>query len=778
PLRQVIPSRHADGQMWVRHALAARESHQARVRFTVSDNALIGREVHWSSAFPWMIRAAGSLHQAMTGAAGSLALERALFWFNAPLLFGLVVLFSSWAGRQAGAGAGLLVALGMVGHKRFYEGFTPTYIDHHGVVTAAVFGLVLGIAFMGAGWWKPAAGEATSLLPSSRERARNAAIFSAASGAVGMWFSAAAVLPGIAMVGAAGLAVAWWQGRAARREGAIFEPGLWRLWGRVGAGASFVFYLLEYAPAHFSLRLEVNHPLYSLAWWGGAEIVAIVAAWRLESAEPFRRAAGRLTLPVLAVAAPPLAMLAGGSAAFALGDPFVGELRHFVAEGRSLLASARQSGFPAVAYDLASVLILVPARILLLRRRDETRIVLGFLTAVTAAWVAMAFFEMRWWLAGSGPQIGLLLCLIAVGASARPRARWLVIGAATAMLLLPAGVMRIVTARAENRDRVVSEGDLLQPLYRDIAATLRETQPEGDIVLLASPNASMGISYYGRFKSLGTLFWENADGLRAAARIFSAGSDEDAAALVRARGVTHLAILSTANFVGEYFRLLHPDAEPERAKETFGYRLLAKQALPPWLQPVPYRRPAGLEGATRSVALFKVAFDQTDVERLYHVAFAQLADGEVALAEQTFALALARVPASARLSFCESAGAAFYHYGADAAAVRIFRQGLEYGQNPVVANLLAWILATTSDAALRDGRAALALVEAKVRNEPDDPTVLSTFAAACAEVGRFAEAVSAAERALALVRAAGDPAAEALLQRRLDAYRAGRPWRQ
>ena len=268
-LRQVIPSRHADGQMWVRHALAARESHQARVRFTVLDNAPVGREVHWNSAFPWMIRAAGSLHQAMSGAASSLA------------------------------------------------------------------------------------------------------------------------------------------------------------------------------------------------------------------------------------------MLAGGSAAFVLGDPFVGELRHFVAEGRSLPASVRQSGFPAVAYDLASVLILVPATILLLRRRDEARIVLGFLTAVTAGWVAMAFLEMRWWLNGSGPQIGLLLCLLAAGAGASPRARWLAVGAAVALLLLPAGIMRIVTARIENRDRVVSEGDLLQPLYRDLAATLRETQPEGDIILLANPNAGMQLYFQGKLKVTG-----------------------------------------------------------------------------------------------------------------------------------------------------------------------------------------------------------------------------------------------------------------------------------
>jgi len=282
PLRQVIPARFADAQMWVRHALAAREAGDARVRFTQADNAPAGREVHWSSAFGWLVRGAGSLQRALTGQPLPLAQERALLWFNAPLLLAVIVLFSTWIGRRAGAGAGVIVALALVGHARFYEAFGPGYVDHHGLVDAAVFGLVVGAVFMGAGWWKPAADGAFAMLAPSRDAARRAAIFSAVCGALGMWMSAAVVLPVIALLGVAGVVIAWWQGREAIGRGVNFDPGLWRTWGRSGAIASFVCYLLEYAPAHLGLRLEANHPLYSLAWWGGAEIVAILAAARVE----------------------------------------------------------------------------------------------------------------------------------------------------------------------------------------------------------------------------------------------------------------------------------------------------------------------------------------------------------------------------------------------------------------------------------------------------------------------------------------------------------------
>jgi protein O-mannosyl-transferase len=106
------------------------------------------------------------------------------------------------------------------------------------------------------------------------------------------------------------------------------------------------------------------------------------------------------------------------------------------------------------------------------------------------------------------------------------------------------------------------------------------------------------------------------------------------------------------------------------------------------------------------------------------------------------------------------------------------RRTLDVEFDSASASLLAWILATSRDDRLRDGRAALAFAERVARAQPDDPSALSSVAAACAELGRFREAVVAAERALSLARAGGDREAEALLQQRLESYRGGRPWRQ
>jgi hypothetical protein len=687
----------------------------------------------------------------------------------------LIVALSGWAAARAGAAAGVLVAMAMLGHNRFYDGFAPANVDHHGLLTASVFGLILGVTFMGAGWWRPSDEKGPpSLLPNSQASARHAAIASALCGAIGVWISAASVLPAIAISGVAALAITLWRGKAGVRAGAHFDPGTWRIWGRVGGITTAVLYLIEYAPAHLGLRLEVNHPLYALAWWGGAEIVAYVGAWSLEGArsQSNTHLARQLLLPVLAVISPLVVIIAGGTAAFMLSDPFIADLRHYVIEGKSLPATARSFGIGVIAYQLASWLVLIPAALGLWRARNDG-VLLGFVALVAAVFIAMGFWEVRWWLVGSATQIALLLVLVA---GTRHPWRWTL--ALAGLAFLPSTVQRVVAARAIVRDGVVDHRDVLQPLYRDIAATLRASQPNGDIILLASPNTSMGVGYYGNFQTLGTLFWENAAGLKAAAAIYSARTDAEAAELIRARRVTHIAMISAAPFLHEYFRLLHPASPADDIKQTFGYRLATQRAAVTWLQPIPYRKPRDLELAEASVALFKVAFDQSEMDRLFHTTIALAASGEVATAEATLNDALARTPAADRFPFAESVAAAFYDYDLDAAAVRAFRRALELKSDPGVATTLAWILATTSDASLRDGRAALALVEPIARGESNDPTVLSAWAAALADVGRFSEAVRIAERAVSIARASGDSAASTLLQQRLEAYRANRPWRQ
>ncbi len=783
PLRQILPARYADAPMWVRHALTQRETGVTRLRFTRTDNAPHGREVHWSSGFLWLLRAAAALHTTVTGQSGPVALERTLLWFNAPLLLAGMIALSAWAAVRGGTAVGLLIAAGMIGHQRFYEGFATANVDHHGLVNTALLGLLLGLAFMGAGWRRDATAagsDAVRWLPATPAAARRAAIVSGICGGLGLALSAASVVPVIAITGLAGLVAAWLVGPAARRDGAIFDPTVWRAWGVAGAATAFACYLLEYAPSHFGLRLEVNHPFYAFAWWGGAEWVAQLAAWRAGTGADgaVRLQPLRLGAALVAVATVPLTIVLAGPTAFLVADPFVADLRHFVAEGRSLPAALRQLGVAALRFDLALALLLVPAAIALARRRGAARLPLAWLLVTAVALTALSVLEVRWSRTLSVAQITLVAVLATAGAPALwpRRPGWVTAGAA-ALLFVPA-VQRVVVAHGENQAGRVAAGDLLPPLYRDLAAALRASQPQGDIILLASPNASAGIGYFGNFATLGTLFWENAPGLRAAAEIFSAATDEEAFRRVKARKVTHVVLLSHANFLGEYHALLHPHTGRDEAARAFGFRLLTQRAPPFWLQPIPYQPPPELREAAGTVRLFKVVPDQDEVDWLFHTAVAHVAAGDAALGERTLESALGRVPGPQRPGVLAAAGSAFYDFGADALAVRLLQRSLQLNYHAPVAVTAAWILATSRENAVRDGVGALMLAEGAARAAPDDPAALSSLAAAQAELGRFPPAVAAAERALAAARAAGDAASLDLLQRRLATYRAGRPWRQ
>ncbi len=91
------------------------------------------------------------------------------------------------------------------------------------------------------------------------------------------------------------------------------------------------------------------------------------------------------------------------------------------------------------------------------------------------------------------------------------------------------------------------------------------------------------------------------------------------------------------------------------------------------------------------------------------------------------------------------------------------------------ANNLAWLLATDPDPAVRNGQEALRLAQAVVKADGGkNPATLSTLAAAYAETGDFAQAVSAMEAA---IRHTPDPAQAQRLQPSLQALKAGQPVR-
>ena len=769
PLRRTVPSDDADAQTWVRYALALDSTGAWRLRHTDIDNAPTGRAVHWSSGVAQVVSFAGRLRSAATGEVIATATERSLAWLNLPLLLLIVVGFSTLVTRRAGAAAGTLMAFGMIGHPQFYAGFAPNNVDHHGLLSAASLGVMLGALLMGVGWWRPVNGGFT-LLPDSPRRARAGALLSAVSGAIGMWISAASVIPTIAFVGTAGLLATWWLGGRTVDDGAQFDGNLWRLWGRVGASLSVFFYLVEYAPQDMAWRLEVNHPLYALAWLGGGELIAMSAEWRVAGV---RAPAWKVVAAFAAAIAPAVVIAIAGARVFIPLDPGIARLHESISEFRPMISLARADGVSR--YALALLLVL-PLGVVAARRVRE-RLLIVFSASCVVAAVALAFWQVRWWLPASAAELCLLLVVVSSFVAARrERTRWIVVVAISAIFIEQA-VARIQLTRANVAESAVTIADAAQPVYRDVAVAIRATQPTGDVVLLASPNASVGIAYFGAFRSIGTLYWENADGLRAAAAIFSARTDDEARTLLRVRGVTHIAMIGRGEFLAHYLELARPSAPRDEITQTFGYRLMQDDSLPCWLRPVPVAARGGATPAELQVRVMQIVPEQSEPEALWNIAVARLAARDTAAAEQNFRSAIALFPTSQRASMYDAAARLAYKANAHRVALRLFGEALAIAPATATKVGVAWILATSPDDGARDGAAALTMMQPLVKESPNDPALLDVVAAAFAETGRFAEAASVAERVLAMHQRAGDSAAEARARERLGAFRNGQPWR-
>ncbi|RRJ99027.1 hypothetical protein Ga0100230_012220 [Opitutaceae bacterium TAV3] len=474
------------------------------------------------------------------------------------------------------------------------------------------------------------------MMPADRRAARIGFLISALGGAAGLWINAASVVIAIGLTGVMAVLAAALAGRAGgglRAQGMVCEPGLWRTWGRWGAAASVVLFLVEQCPDRLlAWRLEINHPLYALAWLGGGELVALAleylggARW---SAGRWRRAA----LAAAAVCVVPMVIVIWRERVFVPLDPFVARIHQNIGEFLSLPSRIAELGWRRfLDQTVLRVLLFILAAVTLwrMRRQPVAVLVLSFALAVALPMYAMGWWQMRWMLPASVPQIVLAVAVLDLwlgGAAAAPvkRFRSALVLLTAAVLFVPMPALLVRGWWRTEQQKGVHAGEAMFLLYRDIASTLRSDQPQGRIVLLSNPNASVSMGYFAGLETIGTLYWENQDGLRTAARILTAlsagtpGEVAEAERLVRAHGVTHVVAVAGADFSGAYWMSLRPD-EPLPASDQ-----LTSGNAPVWLRPIPYSMPPQFRKRFKLVPrLYAVDFTQTEAEAHYRAGLAAL----------------------------------------------------------------------------------------------------------------------------------------------------------
>ena len=261
-------------------------------------------------------------------------------------------------------------------------------------------------------------------------------------------------------------------------------------------------------------------------------------------------------------------------------------------------------------------------------------------------------------------------------------------------------------------------------------------------------------------------------------------------------GFAYLLMGRVDDAIREFEAVLLIAPEFARAHLNLGKALMAQgkneEALRQLTEAV--RLDAGLHEAWNSLGLLKSAQGKREeaighfneavrlnpqfLDGYANLAMALMSEGRMPEAVQVAAQAVAVRPESAPAH--HSLGLILSRAGRAKESIAELREAVRLAPDwPEALNNLAWALATSPDAELRNGGEAVTLAErACERTEYKLPNMLDTLGAAYAEAGRFADASRTAAMATERASALGQQALVDEIARRRGAYDARRPYRE
>jgi hypothetical protein len=650
----VLPNSSVDARWWVLHTKKMLRDGTLRVRNTALDNAPDGREVHWSSILMWVLAILAWFRSWGTGQPAE--------WFVAdaavaagPLL--LVLFFGAlwWVARRAfGWLPAIFYLLVLLTTQGVVRTFDLGEADHHGIVLAFASACALCLVAGGAGF----ARRTDPIAP-------RWFVASGLTGAAALWVSASTALPILAGLGAGGLLAGWFFAR--NKKPAPLRPDLWVVWGLAGCLGSLAFYLLEYFPRHMSWRLEVNHPLYAFAWLGGAWLLCRILEGRLAAKFPFREIGDwvKAALCVLMVAAPVAAIILAGDHVFWVSDSFLLALhKEYISEFQSIAGILRWKGQEQnalvwiILYFWIWVIFAGALALWISGKGDGLfRRTLSLLLPATMIMQMLSLWQVRW--SSAAFALWALWGLLAVAAVCRlpVGSPWLTRGLAfvaavpwIAFLLGPLPSAAFAT-KAERTclDAPLSEDVGGNLLVRDVTHRLLQASPGQVPTVLTGPNTSTEMVYHGGVRVLGTLYWENMPGLKKAAEIFAASTEEATKRLLMECGVTHIVVPSWSNFGEAYAGLLAKAQGKESPDSSYLDAVLKSEEFPVWLRPFAYPIPTATGIDAQSVRVVALIPAQNEFEAHYYRGVYHFESGQPDKARAQFELALNLRPGEPRV---------------------------------------------------------------------------------------------------------------------------------
>lgn len=572
-----------DAYLWLSYTRDLRQSGHWRLRHTTADNAPYGREMHWCHLPIWSLMAL-SAGLEKTGLSPPLALEiagRLLMPLAGFLLFSALYLYLR---RRIGIGAAALCALAPA--ALLFWDFHPLRPDHHAFQIMAAFSCALFLLFSGFGWTEKGKDRPPLRL----------FIASGICGGFGLWFGATVFYFTLAALTISAAGVLLISPQPSHPAKSQMHPGVWRIWAWAGAGTALLLYALEYAPGPFPPRLEVNHPLYALSWLGIGECLFLLARWKHQDR---RLSAPRLlhaALALLAAAALPALVLWGPESSYLPRTTLMWRLHarhiHEFLTVRAFAIQNQESAVGLLLRFLGPGLACIVGWVGLspkLRLPFAARLTLAFATPIFLLFTALLLWQVRW---RSFAAMASLLLVVAALWALRTKSAPLARRPAQALVLMLGLQWLVGIAIGLHPLFLMAKVSKIDPLYfkalqlRNWMVNLKEISNSTPVRLLAPAEMGPAAYYFGAGDAIGTLYWENLDGLAAAAECFADPlPGARAREVIAERGITHVAMNEGAQDA-LMFHYLHTGRDDQAgAAQTVGGALTGiGTSIPEWLR--------------------------------------------------------------------------------------------------------------------------------------------------------------------------------------------------
>ena len=657
-LRQtILPATAIDARWWVMHTAQNMQLGQWRTRTTDTDNAPHGRDVHWSSALPWLLESMARISAGSSGKEPHIQLQK-MPLYAGPVMFGILsvllacILVPGFGWKLAGFSI-LMLATSFPVLEMFRAGET----DHHGL--AMMF--ALGNVFCLLTGMINSSGQSDSAEHSVNTSVRKWFVVAGVLGAGGMWISAATMIPILVACGLGALAASFGIRNCGRSS--MVNPANWWYWGVSGCLGSLVFYALEYLPNHATWRLEVNHPIHALAWLSAAAVLRQCCGW-LSGTDPLtdtRLRLGKLALTLTGVLLPVVVIAIFGPTVFKLTDPWLLAIhKNYIREFATLWSAIQADGGVALWFDYFAWPVFALAGLTVcLSNFEKCRcyvptLVLAFVVAIVTQ--GMAVMQIRW----SGLALGMwstcVVCLVGIGiqsgvfVSTRVRVKiGLGVLAAIALFAYPISAIPEL-AEARKKGEGIPRNLVPALLLRDISHRIVRSSPDSQPVVLTDPTSATDMAYFGGLRVVGTFYWENLDGLKRTSRIFAAPTEQMARDLMREAGITHVVLPTWDAFsdISAHIALMKLDGfiSPQQTS-SFWQRIVEGGPWPDWLRPYYHGIPAEFGATGQRILFFQVCPEQSAVEAAMYRGVYYAESGALKAAQECFRDVLKSEPSNA-----------------------------------------------------------------------------------------------------------------------------------